>query len=108
MMLSAIRIAACCVPYAFLCLYGDAEYGALWPAALCALCAYALMRRSKPRFLLLLSGHALSLLSSCICLALFQTERFSWYFKPFSAMQMILLYTLAAFAFHLFLLRRRP
>ena len=54
------------------------------------------------------SGHALSLLSSCICLALFQTERFSWYFKPFSAMQMILLYTLAAFAFHLFLLRRRP
>ena len=103
----AAHIAACCVPYAFLCLYGDAEFGSLWPAAVCFLCAYLLIIRSRPALPLLLAGHTLSLLSSCICLSLFSTERWSWYFKPFSALQMILLYTVIAFALHLFIRRRR-
>lgn len=97
----------CCIPYAFLCLYGDAEHDTMLAYTYCTIFCLALMRRTHRISPALFAGHGLSFLSSCLCLQLFRTERWQWYFKPFSAFQVLAALSLAALIIHLFLCRRR-
>ena len=101
-----IRIAACCIPYAFLCLWGDAAHGTmlLYLPGL-AVCLF-LMRRFRRISPALFAGHGLSFLSSCLCLHLYRAERWQWYFKPFSAFQLIAALSLGALGVHLLLCRK--
>ena len=100
------RIAACCIPYAYLCLWGDVTHGTMLLYLPCIAACLLLMRGCRRISPALLSGHALSFLSSCLCLHLFHTERWRWYFKPFSAFQTLAALSLAAFFIHLFLCRK--
>lgn len=102
-----LLIAACCVPYAFLCLWGDVTHGTMLLYLPCIAVCLLLMTRSRRISPALFAGHALSFLSSCLCLQLFRTERWQWYFKPFSAFQLIAALSLGALAVHLFLIRKQ-
>ena len=101
-----LRAALCCVPYAFLCLYGDVTYDTLLQYLIIVPAVLWLIRTSDAALPRILSGHALSFLASCLCLHLFHTERWRWYFKPFSAFQTLAALSLAALAVHLFLCRK--
>ena len=93
----------CCIPYAFLCLYGDAEHDTMLAYTYCTIFCLALMRRTHRISPALFAGHGLSFLSSCLCLQLFRTERWQWYFKPFSAFGFMALLSAAALAMQLFI-----
>ena len=102
-----LLIAACCVPYAFLCLWGDVTHGTMLLYLPCIAMCLLLITRSRRISPALFAGHGLSFLSSCLCLQLFRTERWQWYFKPFSAFQLIAALSLGALAVHLFLIRKQ-
>jgi len=102
-----LLIAACCVPYAFLCLWGDVTHGTMLLYLPCIAMCLLLMRRFWRISPALFAGHTLSFLSSFLCLHLFRTERWSWYFKPFSALDLMAALSLAALFVHLLLCRRR-
>ena len=102
-----LPLAGYAVPYAFLCLYGDAMRGTLAFHLLSLVCLCVLARLLRGRIALLLAGNALSFLSSAFCLSLIQDERWTWYFKPFSAFQTLAALSLAALIIHLFLCLRR-
>lgn len=105
-----LPLAGYAVPYAFLCLYGDAMYGTLAFHLLSLVCLCALVRLLHRRIVLLLAGNALSFLSSAFCLSLIQDERWTWYFKPFSAFGFMALLSIVFLALQLLIVipsRRR-
>lgn len=81
------------VPYPFLAMWEDAAFGTLWCyggmiLALTLLGRYAIR---KGLHWVMLAGNGLSLLLSLLCaLPFLDTVRWSWYFKPFSPVQMLL------------------
>lgn len=89
------------IPYAFLCLYGDAVHDTLAVHLLSLVCLCRLADRLRGQIKLLLAGNALSFLSSAFCLSLIQDERFTWYFKPFSAFGFMALLSISSLALQL-------
>ena len=98
-----LSLAGYAVPYAFLCLYGDAMRGTLAFHLLALVCLCVLARLLRGRIALLLAGNALSFLFSAFCLSLIQDERWTWYFKPFSAFGFMALLSIMALALQLFI-----
>lgn len=94
------------MPHVFLCLWGDVTYGTVLLYILPLPFVYALMLRARRVSPALFAGHTLSFASSCICLILFQTERWQWYFKPFSAPDFMAAQSLIALGVHLLLCRK--
>lgn len=89
-----------CVPYAFLALWGDAQRGTLglYALFLAGMAAILLLCRGKDAFLALLGADALSCLASCLCVFLFQRERWNGYFKPMTPLSLVFsLFLLALF-----------
>lgn len=81
-----------CVPYAFLGMYGDAEYRtmllyALLIAGMGLLCWGCIRMKSFP---VLLIGNVLSCAVSFICIYGSQLYKLGWYFKPFSVTSLAL------------------
>ena len=80
----------CAIPYPFRAMWEDAAYGSCYLYGVMLL-AHSLLCRTaigKKAFRPLLLGNAVSLLLSLLCIQLFQTEKWLWYFKPFSAEQL--------------------
>ena len=80
----------CAIPYPFLAMWEDAAYGSCYLYGVMLL-AHSLFCRTaigKKAFRPLLLGNAVSLLLSLLCIQLFQTEKWLWYFKPFPAEQL--------------------
>ena len=80
----------CAIPYPFLAMWEDAAYGSCYLYGVMLL-AHSLLCRAaigKKAFRPLLLGNAVSLLLSLLCIQLFQTEKWLWYFKPFPAEQL--------------------
>ena len=102
-----LRAALCCVPYAFFCLWGDVTYDTLLQYLIIVPAVLWLIRTPGATLPRILLGHTLSFAASLVCLHLFRTERWRWYFKPFSAFQTLAALSLAALIIHLFLCRRR-
>ena len=102
-LMKILPLAGYAVPYAFLCLYGDAMRGTLAFHLLSLVCLCVLARLLHRRIALLLAGNALSFLSSAFCLSLIQDERWTWYFKPFSAFGFMALLSAAVLALQLFI-----
>jgi len=97
-------------PYAFLCLYADAEFGTLAAHVLSLIILIMLASLLRRRIALLLAGNMLSFFSSSFCLSLIQDERWAWYFKPFSAFGFMALLSIVLLALQLLAvipLRRR-
>lgn len=89
-----------CVPYAFLSMYGDAERGTMMlygvmAAAMGLLCWGTVKLKSVYT---LLAGNILSCAVSCLCVSRLQTEKWEWYFKPLSAIQLVIFISVIALA----------
>ena len=87
-----------CIPFAFLAMFGDVTFDTMWlyvPAILGygLLCWFSIRYRSLP---VLLLGNVLSCGVSIICVKLFQTEEWAWYFKPFSAETLVVIISAVA------------
>ena len=80
----------CAIPYPFLAMWEDATYGSCYLYGVMLLAHLFLWRIANRKGLgrLLFLGNSLSLLPSLLCIHLFQTEKWLWYFKPFSAEQL--------------------
>ena len=94
---SALYLLLCAIPYPFLAMWEDATYGSCWLYGVMLLTHIFLWRIAKRKGLgrLLFLGNSLSLLPSLLCIHLFQTEKWLWYFKPFSAVQLAVFLTTA-------------
>ena len=71
-----------CVPYVFLCLYGDAVWGtglvyAAAAAVVAGLCVFA-CKMQQIKFVVL--GNIISFAVSELCILLFALEKFNYYF----------------------------
>ncbi len=74
-----------CVPWAFLALYADAVYGWAWHYLVILVCMAVLAWRTVRTDGLLLTGNAVSLAVSLLCVCLMGFAEQSSYFKPFGA-----------------------
>ncbi len=88
-----------CIPFVFLAMNEDVIRGTLWFYLVMiigfgALCYGSVKIRSH---WIVVAGNILSLLSTCVCTMLFQTEKWGWYFKPFTPYQSIVFETVFAF-----------
>ena len=94
---SAVYLLLCAIPYPFLAMWEDAAYGSGYLYGVMLLAHLFLWRAAKRKSLgrLLLLGNCLSLLPTLLCIHFFQTEKWLWYFKPFSAPQLALFLTAA-------------
>ena len=84
---SALILAAYCVPYAFLGMYGDYTFFSMWPYVLSAAAMAALgwyCGKTK-RIPLALLGNLLSLVISCLLTNWLATESWNYFFKAFPA-----------------------
>ena len=92
-------LAAYCIPYAYLAIWGDAVHGtmllyALMAAAFFLLCKGAAKLRSVATVVI---GNLISTAASCLCLAAFGPQDMAAYFKPFTAWSLLLvIFVLAA------------
>lgn len=86
-----LLLAAYSIPYAFLCVYGDAASGTmLWYAVTAAAFTllYCAVLRTK-NIAVLYVGNIVSFLSSCAAAKLSGLEPMGHYFKPFTAHSLI-------------------
>lgn len=102
-LLRVAPLAAYCLPYAFFGMWGDAEKGTIVLHVLWLLCLLSLCRWVHREWCIwtLLIGNAVTFLSSCLCVYLFSTEQWSWYFKPLSAYGMVCAVTAVVLAVQL-------
>ena len=89
---------AYCVPYSFLCLYGDAVYNTMIFYAVMMVCFallyhFSIRTRNLP---ILFAGNTLSFLSSSTAAKLTNLKVMDYYFKPFTAYSLIFTLSLAA------------
>ena len=95
------------VPSVFLAMYADVThdtvigYGAMI-GLLGLLCLVAARTRNLP---ILITGNLLSFAVSWCCILCLRTERWIWYFKPFTAMQLAILLSVLLFVIQLLMLR---
>ena len=87
-----------CIPFAFLSLYGDAAHHTMllygfMIAGLSVLCFGVI--KSK-QFIIALLGNILSFITSYICVQQFYTDKWGWYFKPFTAYELLVLISVIA------------
>ena len=90
-------LAAYALPYPFLAMWEDAACGTLWcyGGMLLALTLLGRFAIRKGLYGVMFLGNGLSFLLSLLCIRLFQTEKWLWYFKPLSAVQLLVLLTAA-------------
>lgn len=74
------------VPYAFLLMYGDAKFHTMWLylPMFVGMPLLSLFAVKTNHIFTLLLGNVWSLFSSYLFIMQYQTERWVWYFKPFS------------------------
>ena len=92
-----------CIPFSFLAMFGDVTFDTMWLYTLPILgygflCWLSIQFRSLPTLLL---GNILSCGASVICVELFHTEEWTWYLKPFTAVNMVIVISVAAFIIQL-------
>lgn len=95
----ALLFSGYCLPFVFLAMNEDATRGSLWfyiimTAGFGTLC-YGSIKSGNPW--LVIVGNILSFVSSCAFAWIFQTEKWTWYFKPFTTYQLIVFETIIAF-----------
>ena len=82
---SCLILAAYCIPFAFLGMYGDYAFSSLWPYVLAAgaMAGLGWYCGKTKRIPLALLGNLLSLVISCLLTQCFATEHWNYYFKAF-------------------------
>ncbi len=103
-----ILLVGYCVPYIFLCLYGDAIWGTglvygIAAVAMAALCFFACKTQNIK---LVVLGNIISFAVSELCVILFALEKFNYYFKPFSAHMLVGICTVIAILIQAYIISR--
>lgn len=93
-----------CIPFAFLSMYGDATYDtmllyALMIVALSVLCSSIIKLK---QFIVVIFGNILSFITSYICVQQFYSDKWGWYFKPFTANGLLIAISVIAVLVQLF------
>ncbi len=88
-----------CIPFVFLAMNEDAKFGSLWFYLIMiigfgSLCCASVKTNNS---WIIVAGNIISFASSCIFSWNFQTEKWEYYFKPFSPNQLIIFETIIAF-----------
>ena len=97
-----------CIPYVFLCLYGDAVWGtglvyAVAVAAMVILCLFA-CKMQQIKFVVI--GNVISFAVSELFVLLFALEKLNYYFKPLSVHMLVGLCTLIAILIQAYMISR--
>ena len=99
-LIKVFMLLAYSIPYVFCTMREDVIYGTTW-FYLIMIAAFGLLCygciRTKSMWVVFL-GNVISLLSSYIFTILFKTEKWGWYFKPFTPYQFIIFETIFLFA----------
>ena len=103
-----ILLVGYCIPYVFLCLYGDAVWGTglIYGAAVAVLVALCLFSCKMQQIKIVVIGNVLSFAVSELCVLLFAMETFNYYFKPFSAHMLVGLCTLIVILIQAYVISR--
>lgn len=97
--LKGILLLGYLIPFVFLAMREDANYGSMWSyliliAGFCVLCFGCIRIKG---IWILICGNFISFVSSCFCTYFNMTEKWNWYFKPFTPYQLILFETILLF-----------
>ncbi len=76
-----------CISFAFLSMYGDATHGTmlLYALMIAGLSIFCFSVIKSKQFVVVIFGNMLSFIISYICVQEFYTDKWGWYFKPFTA-----------------------
>ena len=87
-----LLLIAYCVPYAFLSINGDANYGTMmfYGVMVVAFFLLCLVSIKTNNISIIFLGNILSFVSSSISLMFGDLEAMSWYFKPFTAQSLLM------------------
>ena len=101
--LHILTVLGYCIPYAFLSMYTDVTNGsmvmyAVMVAAMGLLCWGAIKLKS---LFTLLAGNVLSCTVSLLCVMCFQTAAWTGYFKPLTAIQLVVVISIIALVIQL-------
>ena len=98
-----LLLAGYSVPYVFLAMNGDAEYGTMlfYGIMVLSLSVLCFLGNKTNHIFIMVFGNLCSALSSYCFLLHYQTEKWSWYFKPFTAGQLLVLITVVALVIQL-------
>lgn len=96
-----------CIPFSFLAMYGDVTFDSMWLYGLLIvgfgfLCWGCIQCHS---LISLMLGNTFSCGVSIICVTLFRTSDWTWYFKPFTAVSMVMLLSVVVFIIQLVIWR---
>ncbi|MBM7614334.1 hypothetical protein [Alkaliphilus hydrothermalis] len=91
-----IMILAYCVPYTYLAMNGDASFGTMifygfMIACLGGLCSIAIKTKNAT---VVIVGNISSFISSYLFTLKYQTEKWEWYFKPFTSFGLLVFITI--------------
>jgi len=103
-----IILAGYCIPYVFLCLYGDAVWGTglVYGAAAAVMAGLCVLACKTQQIKLVVVGNIISCAVSELCVLLFALEKFNYYFKPFSAHMLVGICTVIAILIQAYLVSR--
>lgn len=97
-----------CVPYIFLCLYGDAVWGTgiIYGVAVAALVALCFLACKTGNIKTVVLGNVFSFLTSQICAMLLGLEALNRYFEPFNAQILICICSVIAILIQAYVISR--
>ncbi len=103
-----ILLAGYCIPYVFLCLYGDAVWGTgmvygIAAVAVAILCVAACKTQNIKMVVL---GNIISFAVSELCVMLFALETLNYYFKPFNVHMLVGICSVIAILIQAYLISR--
>lgn len=103
-----ILLVGYCIPYIFLCLYGDAVWGTglVYGAAAAAMGLLCVFACKMQQIKMVVIGNIISFAVSELCIMLFALEKFNYYFKPFSAHMLVGICTVIGILIQAYLISR--
>lgn len=97
-----------CIPYVFLCLYGDAVWGTglIYGVAAAVVVLLCLFACKTQNIKLVVVGNIISFAVSELCVILFALEKLNYYFKPFSVHMLVCICSVIAILIQAYLISR--
>ena len=97
------------VPYMFLSMNGDATTGTMiyYGVMILAFVLLCYLSKRTDNKALVIIGNIISFITSLICLFQFRTEKWGWYFKPLTDIQLMITVSVVAFVIQFIIAFRR-
>ena len=105
---SLIILAGYCIPYIFLCLYGDAVWrtGWIYGIAAVAMGGLCFLSCKTQNIKMVVVGNLITFAVSQICVMVFALDELSYYFKPFRVPMLVCVCSVIAILIQAYLISR--